>query len=411
MTEPTSTARTAGRLRLGYATNAFPGESAGELLALIEGPLARIRLRLSDLCFPGLELRMGLTTAEELEADPELLSRLAGALAKEKLSVLTMNAFSPKGFHARRVKEDAYRPTWGEPERLEYTRKIAGLFARLLPSGSLGAVSTSPGSFKGFGHDDHILDTVARAYADAALSLAEIEERTGSCLLLSVEPEPGCTIETTAELVDFYQERILALGVDRIVEASGRSRSDCEGILRRHVGATFDAAHQAVEFEDPVESLTMLEKAGMRVGKIHATSALRLRRPGRNREALRRLERYAHSPYMHQVIGVDESGSICVRAKDLGALLAHPDALDPCAEIRIHFHLPLFLDSLGPLETTSREACEAVRFAASRGLCEVAVLETYTWNVLSMTPELGGMDIEEGIAREIEWARRNLPAV
>lgn len=395
-------------IRLGYASNAFPYESVPELIAVLGGPLSRIRSRLPRGHFPGLELRLGIEMVDELLGGGPSFDLLSETLAGNGLEVLTMNGFSPEGFHARRVKEDAYRPTWMEEGRAVYTRKVAEIFARLLPEAAGGAISTSPGSFKAFGHDDAVLDHIAEAYARMAGFLHRLESRTGRRLLLCIEPEPGCSIETTSELIDFSENRLFLAGRDSLTLREEISKRKAEDLLRRHIAVTFDTAHQSVEFEEPVDALRRIEGAGIRIGKVHATSAIRLESPSKNPEALDRLATLSRSPHMHQAVGVDGAGRIVLREHDLESLLSRPDALQACSELRVHFHLPLFLDSLGPLGTTAREAVSAASYAIERGLCDVVVLETYTWAVLGLIPELRDLDIEAGVTREIGWAEEHL---
>ena len=398
----------AGVTRLGYATNVFRGDSLGEVIGAIDGPLARLRARCPESELSGIELRLGGASIEEISGNPEAKERLTAALRRSGLAVLTMNGFSPRGFHDREVKEAAYRPTWLEAERISYTHALAQVLADLLPPGASGAISTSPGSFKTFGHSESVLASVAEGYAEAAHLLAEIEARTGHCIHLSIEPEPGCSIESTAELVSFFEEHLLTAGARFLTKRHGLPAPQAEALLFRHLAATFDTCHLSVQFEDLVDSANRLSRAGIRIAKVHATSGLRIERPREQSDLFARLRSYARSPYLHQVTGIDARGSIRLRATDLERTLADPDPLLACEEVRVHFHLPLFLGEIGPFATTSEETVAAVRHILGGGLCDIVVLETYTWTVLHEIPGFEGIDVESGIAREIRWARENL---
>ncbi len=404
MSDATSAARS---MQLGYATNVFRSETLAEVIATLQGPLARIRRFLSG-SFQGFELRLGMAATEEAVRDPGARERLIETLKGNDLPVLTINGFSPQDFHGRRVKEEAYRPTWLEEGRLLYTKRLAELLAELLPEGRSGAISTSPGSFKAFGHDAERLDATAEAFAAMASFLFEIEERTGRRISLCIEPEPGCTIESTDEAIVFFDRHLLGAGARYLRKRGALSGPKAEEVLRRHLAVTFDCCHLSIEFEDLVDSARRLAESGVSIGKVHATSAIRLERPAERPEGLAKLARYARSPYLHQVIGTDGGGRVVFRAQDLEPALAAPEELLACAEIRIHFHLPLFVEKIGPLGTTVPDTVAGVRYIAERALCPVAILETYTWSVLSETGDFAGLDVESGIAREIRWARESL---
>lgn len=394
--------------RLAYATNAFPGETVAELTASVAGPLRRIAGTLGGGEPLGLEMRLSATAAEALESEPDALALLKEELAAGELEVVTFNAFSPSDFHARRVKEDAYRPTWLEEGRACYTRRVADIFCGLLREGQTGSLSTSPGSFKAFGGGPELLPRLARAYAEMADYLATVEQEQGRRIVLSIEPEPGCTIETTGEFLAFYEEHLLRSGREHLSALRSCSKEEAELLLRRHIAFTFDTAHLAVEFEDLVDSSRRLAAAGVRIGKVHATSAVRLPQPETAPEALEALKRFLRSPYMHQALGANEHGEVSLRETDLSALLNRPSTIASCNELRIHFHLPLYLERLGPLSTTSAESLAAVRHILARELCDTIVLETYTWKVLELFPDLAGRGIEASVAEEIRWARAEL---
>lgn len=342
------------RVRIGYVSNAFPGETMEELVATVTGPLRRVRDRLCGVGPLGLELRLSAAGAAELSESPAKRERLCEALAAGGFEVVSFNAFSPSAFNSRRVKEDAYRPTWLEIERSGYTRRVADIFAEILPLGGSGSVSTSPGSFKAFDEGEELLTPIAEAYAEMAHYLAEVEERRGRHILLSIEPEPGCTMETTEELIDFFERRLLTAGRQRLATQRGCSQAE-------------------------------------------------------DREALTELARFSSSPYMHQIVGVDAEGRACLREADLPKLLAGSVPFDGCRELRVHFHLPLYLERLGELDTTALEARSAVRYVVEHGLCDTTILETCTWKLLERYPGLVGEGgVEEAVAEEIRWACERL---
>jgi hypothetical protein len=108
------------------------------------------------------------------------------------------------------------------------------------------------------------------------------------------------------------------------------------------------------------------------------------------------LTRWAEDRWLHQVV-TGTAQEPCVWA-DIPDFLASGDR----ADWRCHFHVPVFLDRVGELETTAGsipEAMEQVRRLADPCFVEV---ETYAWSRL---PEVAAPSLAEGVAREVLHAR------
>jgi hypothetical protein len=68
--------------------------------------------------------------------------------------------------------------------------------------------------------------------------------------------------------------------------------------------------------------------------------------------------------------------------------------------------VPIFLDALEPFENTQGFLRELLAQQAASGLSRHLEVETYTWDVL---PEAWRQaDVVTAIARELEWAKREL---
>ena len=78
------------------------------------------------------------------------------------------------------------------------------------------------------------------------------------------------------------------------------------------------------------------------------------------------------------------------------------------AELRTHFHVPVFLEELGPFRTTRVRGQEALRLHRATPLSDHLEIETYTWDVLPA--ELKSGDIIDYVSREIEFVRAELTA-
>ena len=352
-----------------YCANVHPGESFDEAFAALDRYAAPLRRRLDRPIATGLW--MTRDAIAEAESDPSKGDRLAHWLADHDLICYTMNAFPFGNFHARRVKENVYLPDWHSPQRREYTCQAADLLARLLPESTEGSISTSPCAFKPL----HPPGTDASRYfaqlVETALYLDRLRQETGRTIRLAIEPEPCCVLETTTETIEFFR----ALRRHALEESAEQAVND-------HLGVCFDVCHQAVEFEDVADSIRRLGGAGIRINKVHVTCALELRDPC-DADARRHLARFVEERYLHQTFAQHPDGRT-LSILDLSTEHAeHPPAewLE-CPQWRIHFHVPVHEERLGPLHTTRGRITEALRAVRDLDYAPHLEVETYTWNVL-----------------------------
>ncbi len=380
-------------LLLAYCTNVHPGET----LAEIWKALKRHALPLKRLASPEGPLGVGLylpaAAAEPLAARPESAGDFRAFLKEEGLFVPTVNAFPYGGFHDRRVKESVYRPDWTTPRRLDFTVTAGKALAALIEEGETGTLSTLPIAWKGAGIGRDGLAQAAENLLAAGAAFHRLEEQTGRRILLCLEPEPLCELETTEETVAFFQKHLLG----------------AEEGLRRHLGICFDTCHLAVEFEDLSDSVRRYAEAGIRIGKVQLSSALTVREPAAHPQAISRLISFDEERFLHQLCG--KAGEGLERLADLALLRATEEPWASMEEWRCHFHVPLDRPEFPPLGTTRAEILKALPMLLRLPERPHFEIETYTWGVLPeaerpKTPE----DLVAGIAREFAWAREALEA-
>jgi hypothetical protein len=92
------------------------------------------------------------------------------------------------------------------------------------------------------------------------------------------------------------------------------------------------------------------------------------------------------------------------RYRDLPDALASAEDED-AAEWRAHFHVPLFADDFGVLQSTRSDIVELLTIQNAAGLTSHLEVETYTWEVL---PEALKLPLGESITREIKWVENQL---
>jgi hypothetical protein len=164
----------------------------------------------------------------------------------------------------------------------------------------------------------------------------------------------------------------------------------------------FDIGHQSVGFEDVRTSLQGLVSAGIPVFKLQEAAALRV---GELTSAMvPELRRFTDTIYLSQ--------SILRRGDEAHRFLHLGDALDAFeadprpAELRTHFHVPVFLEELGAFSTTRYAVEEALRLHRDAPLSDHLEIETYTWDVLPAELKTG--DITDYVSRELEFVMNEL---
>jgi hypothetical protein len=401
----------AGRtLRLAYCQNLHPADDLEETLAGMRAVTLPLRERLGAGLSFGVGMYLSNRFARTLaSASGERdLYRLASFLETNGLDPFTFNAFPYERFHQDGLKSDVFKPTWKDPERLEFTLAVAkAAVAILRRTRSLDvdehlSISTHTGMFGAHVRNEADLDLCAAQLARAVDEFARIEEQHGVRIVLALEPEPRANASDSAELVRFL-ERARTIGVLVLEEERNRSSERARSLYARHIGFCLDACHAAIEGDrDPVRTLE-----GVTLGKLQYSNAVVVRAPAQNASGVEALLALAEPRYLHQVTG---HGSRRMQAVDLPELQLALQGADAaawmsCDEWRCHFHVPVDRVDIGSgLSTTQSEARrllgELVRDPSRWTTRELHVeIETYTWDVLKGEARGSGAWVD-GLERE-----------
>ncbi len=393
-----------GGPHLTYCTNIHAGETWAEIEAALGRFLPDIKWRVAPDRPMGIGLRLSAIAAEDL-ARPANLQALQRFLDAHDLYVFTINAFPYGPFHGQRVKEHVYEPDWRSPERLVFTNRVADILVRLAPEGVESSISTVPGAFKAHVTGPEDVVRIRDAMIRCAAHLYEVQQTTGRAIVLALEPEPACFLETTREAIAFFEEHLFsASAVALLGSLMGAAPAAAEAALRRHLGLCFDVCHSAVAFEDPAATLAAIERAGIRIAKLQLSAALQIRCTGPEIEAI--LAPFDDGIYLHQT----------VEARD-GRITRHTDLADAFSalrrgesggEWRVHCHVPVFLDRFEALQSTQPTLREVLEICRGREISKHFEVETYTWSVLP--PALRHSDLGGDIVRELKWVRAELGA-
>ncbi|QDU12163.1 metabolite traffic protein EboE [Gimesia aquarii] len=381
---------TLSSLPLSYCTNVHPGLTVAEILQKLDEFTVPIQEQYAAPLAAGLWLAEPVIQ-EILVTDTGHI-HFAEEVRKRNLICYTLNAFPYGNFHNDRVKENVYLPDWSQPERLEYTKGCARVLSALLPDGAEGSISTVPLGFKQFEHAADFGDTCIEQLIELAIYLKQLKEETGKTIRLAIEPEPFCVIEFTHELIVFFERLYQRAAAKQLL-----------GIVKEFLGACYDICHQAVEFEDIPGSIRQITHAEIRINKIHISNAIELVNPWENEAGRTQLAEYAEPRYLHQTIGNLASGDL-YRIVDLTKkfLLAPDPRIKETEKLRVHFHVPIDAQTLGPLGTTYQELKHALATVKELDYAPHLEVETYTWEVLPGDQKLGLVD---GLTRELQAAR------
>ncbi len=379
---------------LGYCTNVHPGTSLRETVRNLERHTLAVKRQVSPDDPMGVGLWLSAGAARDLLAEPGELSRFRDWLGDQGLEAFTLNGFPHGDFHGPEVKYRVYEPDWRDPERLRYTLDLARIQAVLQPEDAESSISTLPVGWRpSIASDPSGAERAAEHLRNLADRLAQIEDEQGRLIHVDLEPEPGCYLDKSSDVVDFFEQHLV--------------RDGNEDRIRRHLRVCHDICHAAVMFESHDVALRNYARAEILVGKLQISSAVRARFDSLDgagkQEMILQLREFAEDRYLHQTVTRTADGRRNFH-DDLPALLSQDAARDPKGEWRIHFHVPLYLEGFGLLETTQSQIEECVAAVQQVSSVRHFEAETYAWSVLPS--DLLVDELAVGIARELTWLRQ-----
>jgi hypothetical protein len=379
-------------LHLAYCTNVHRGETWPETFESLRNYTLKVRQQVCPDKPFAIGLRLSNQAAQELNARPTLLE-FQRWLGQNQCYVFTINGFPFGQFHGKRVKEQVYMPDWTSQARLDYTNLLFDLLAQLLPPDVEGSVSTVPCGFKELVTTEDQLKSIRDNLWHCVEHVARVSSQTGRRMHLGLEPEPLCVLETSNETIRFF-ERLRA-----------EHRNDSK--LFDYLGVNYDTCHLAVEFEEPKDAIGALAQHGIKISKIHLSSALKARPTGEARKAL---TAFVDDVYLHQVVVCRADGRRVIY-RDLDQALAREPieetASSSPAEWRIHFHIPLHSAPTACFDNTTDHLLGVLDLLQSNPkLCSHLEMETYTWEVLP--PELRNRDVVDQLVGEYDWTLSRL---
>jgi hypothetical protein len=391
-------------LHLTYCTNIHPGETWSQVFENLQQYILPLKERLAPTESFGIGLRLSnLASQQLLQADR--LSQFQSWLYQHDLYVFTLNGFPYGEFHQQTIKDQVYAPDWTERSRLDYTLNLVTILATLLPPGMEGSISTSPLSYKPWyvtrTEREMALKQSCHQLAIVVEKLTQVQATTGKLIHLDLEPEPDGLIENTAEVIDFFQNWLLPIGGAYLADSLNTALTSAEAHLLTHVRLCYDVCHFAVAYEDPIATFQKLQAAGIQIGKVQISAALKIQMPEQT-DSLKclyeQLSHFAESTYLHQVIERDTQGQL-YHYRDLTDALEQ-ELRSPGCEWRVHFHVPIFLSVYSIFQSTQSNILATLQALPQYSSCSHLEIETYTWDVL---PDELQIDLITSIEREYQF--------
>ncbi|MEM6473036.1 MAG: metabolite traffic protein EboE [Planctomycetota bacterium] len=335
------------------------------------------------------------------------LADFAEFLSDQEFVALTINGFPFDNFHGDSVKQRVYLPSWAEHARFDYTCRLAKILTGLLPvQQTTGSISTLPigwpnNPFAASGNDGSLNEAIIKHAGAKLRQLAEfldaLLDRTGKRIVVAIEPEPGCLLDTADDVVDFFEKEL------------PKQRH------REFITVCHDICHSVVMKESQRDAIDRYLQAGITVGKVQVSNAIVVPwdeiDEAEHAATLAELSGFAEDRYLHQTGCIDATGAFSLH-DDLPALIRKHRGAERVLDQswRIHFHVPIFVESFGRLHT-SRSAVQECLAALSevdnaRKFTGHFEVETYAWTVLP--PEWRQRGLAADIAKEMEWLRDQL---
>lgn len=389
---------------ISYCSNIHPGEDWETTFLNIKKYIPEIKKEVSGEAPFGIGLRLSNIASEEL-GQGDNLQEFKAWLSDNNCYVFTMNGFPYGNFHKTVVKDQVHTPDWTTKERLVYTKRLFTQLKTLVPNGISGGISTSPISYKHWFTSDDAISNAFKIGAEQLIEIVEqlytIEKSSGKYLHLDIEPEPDGLIENTKEFIDFYTNYLLPIGVDVLVPKLNLETSEIETIIKRYITLCYDVCHFSLAYETPEHTFQAMEQAGIVVGKIQVSAALKiLFEEGKEASIWKSLGRFDEPTYLHQVTEKVD-GQVKVY-NDLPIILKGDRQHQ---ELRAHFHVPIFLEKFDDLYSTQDQILETLAYLKKHQVSNHLEVETYTWDVL---PETLKVDMSQSITRELNWLKDKL---
>lgn len=395
---------------LTYCTNIHAGETWQSHFEALKTYIPAVKKHVSPEAAMGIGLRLSNEASLEL-IKPTQLAAFKEWLHQNQLYVFTMNGFPYGAFHQTKVKDQVHTPDWCTRMRVDYTIRLLDILNELLPEDLEGGVSTSPLSYRHWHGSSKnrfkkIKQEATLHIVEVVQHLMNIQKIRGNYLHLDIEPEPDGLLESGDEFLDWYLHDLLPIGIPMLSKVFNLTPAAAEEAIKKHICLCYDICHFALGYESHEGIIKRIRSQGIQIGKIQISAAIKAKLPPllSTRMALKTtFEVFNENTYLHQVIA-KTTGDALIRYRDLPEALLDLENME-VDEWRAHYHVPLFVETYGNLESTREDIKEVLKIYQRDGISKHLEVETYTWDVL---PNALKQPLVASIAREINWVNDQL---
>ncbi len=381
---------------LNFCSNIFSGESFEEIFDSFKEVIPKIKMRLESQKEFYFGAHFSYSVTKELSESSEKMSSLIFWMKENNILIQSLNGFPYQDFHKKGLKKTVYWPDWSSLKRLDYTKKLAIILSDLPNHSAFSSISTVPIGYKSIRKDKKKMNLALENLAEIILFFKKIFEEKKVLISLALEPEPECFLSTSDDVVNFFCHSIF---IEKFYKKISDSKIKAKEIIKRHLGICYDTCHMAVEFEDPEESMKKIVDNEIEIFKIQLSSGLKI--SGSAREVIEYLEKFNDGIYLHQSVLKKDNGEM-IHFLDLENIKEISPETE--GEFRVHFHVPLFLNKFERASGTDDFTKEIIKIYKKNKMTSHLETETYTFDVLP--PEFKLQKIEECLAKELEWCKR-----
>ncbi len=391
---------------LSYCTNSFAGGSWTSVLRHLTIESSRIFAEV-----PGVEtgLWIGKRAVSDL-LESEQFEIFINLCRGKRFKISSINGFPYGDFQGSRVKSAVYFPNWSDPARLHYTHQLIqvaqGIYSALGSQITDFSISTLPLGDRWSFRDSKQIERASYFLSRMIETLHDIECKSGCRVHLALEPEPFCFLETAQDVVHYFQDFLMPIAIPALRGRWEMSSLMAQEVVLDKIRVCYDTCHAAVLFQEPEEVLNVYQAAGVKIGKVQLSSALAFEcikgRVESGASAVDLMRPFADDRYVHQVVGIDSENH---RSEyfDLNEALSVWEQSPPTGRFRVHYHVPVYQNRFGPLQSTQEHLLKLLRIAQNQKITSHWELETYTWSVLPV--ELRPQSVVEGVIQELQWIR------
>ena len=388
------------KAQLAYCSNVHPGASLTTVERNLSEHFSQVR-QLRQLPEMSSGLWLSAQTADELMSSAETLARFKQNLNDNGVLLTSLNGFPFGNFHLDVVKEKVYLPTWAEASRLTYTQQLAEILAACLPENiNIGAISTLPFAYASTWSEE-LHQAAIKQLLELTCYLKTLEQKTNKRIVLCIEMEPDCVFQSTDELVNFFTNDLLPSALKNKI-----SKAD----VLRYIGCCFDTCHQAVMNENIEQSLSQINQAGIYIGKIQISNAIKATlNDQQSVTALTQL--FQDQKFLHQSKIFNNNQFVAAVADlnevELSQLLTAQQQITA----NIHYHIPIHQTEFSQafLSSTQVAITTTLDFVKNQLSYQPYLeIETYTWLNLIADNHQQTFNLHQGLAAEFTWLEQAL---